>query len=65
MLDGLGLKGKRSGGAIISPVHANFIINQGNATPYDVYSLIVTAEEAIEKAYGFKPEREIKIYGDF
>lgn len=65
MLDELGLKGKRSGGAIISPVHANFIINQGNATPYDVYSLIVTAEEAIEKAFGFKPEREIKIYGDF
>lgn len=65
MLDELGFKGKREGGAMVSTEHANFIVNADDATPLDVYTLIKRMENAVEKAFGFTPEREIKIYGEF
>lgn len=65
ILEEAGLKGKRIGGAVISDRHANFIINDGNARPGDVYELILFAEETVCRRFGFKPEREVKIIGDF
>ena len=50
---------------MISTEHANFIVNADNAAPRDVYLLIKRMESAVEKAFGFTPEREIKIYGEF
>lgn len=65
IIDELGLKGRRIGGAKISETHANFIINDCGASPADVYELIKLIENKTESAFGFVPEREIKIYGDF
>ena len=65
ILDELGLKGKRRGGAMISPVHANFIVNDGGASPRDVYYLICYAEEKLFEKLGFALQREVKIYGEF
>ena len=59
------MKGKRIGGAVISGRHANFIVNEGNATSGDVYELILVAEQTLEKRLGFKPEREVRIIGEF
>ena len=65
IMDRLGLKGKRHGAAMISPKHANFIVNEGGATAGDVYYLICKAEEKLNKELGFMPRREVKIYGEF
>lgn len=65
IIDELGLKGRRIGGAKISEIHANFIINDCGASPADVYELIKSIENKTESAFGFVPEREIKLYGDF
>src|SRR2546422_11048663 len=45
LIDELGLKGTRVGGAVISDVHANFIVNQGKATAQDVLKLIALVQE--------------------
>ena len=65
IIDQLGLKGQRIGGAKISEKHANFIVNDCGASSADVYELINLIEKKTESAFGFIPEREIKIFGDF
>ena len=65
IIDQLGLKGQRIGGAKISEKHANFIVNDCGASSADVYELINLIEQKTESAFGFIPEREIKIFGDF
>jgi len=63
LIEELGLKGMRIGGAEISKMHANFIVNQGNATAQDVNNLIVLIQEKIKKAYGLKLHPEVKRLG--
>ncbi len=59
IIDSLGLKGRRIGGAQIAPFHGNIIINTGNAKCEDVLALVDTCKkEALEK-YGFSLEEEI------
>ena len=55
-----GLKGLRVGGAIISPQHANFIINDKNATAQDIKSLILIIQNAVFAQYGIRLEEEIQ-----
>lgn len=52
-IEELGFKGKRQGGAEISPMHANFIVNTGVATARDVLTLIHQCREAIIEKSGF------------
>jgi UDP-N-acetylmuramate dehydrogenase len=61
LIDRLGLKGKKIGGAKVSDHHGNFIINEGGATAADVHALIDFLSEAILKNYQFKPETEVVI----
>lgn len=51
LIELLGFKGKRIGGAEVSRKHANFIINTGNATGSDVKKLILEIKEAVNKEY--------------
>ncbi len=60
LIDGAGLKGRRIGGAKVSEVHANFIINDKNATAEDIRALIQVIKEAVYKKYGVMLEEEIK-----
>ncbi len=61
LIEECGLKGKTIGDAVISEKHANFIINRGNATFEDVYSLISMMKEAVYKKFGIMLEKEVKI----
>ncbi len=58
-----GLKGERAGGAQISSVHANFIVNTGDARAADVLALIVRAQQAVRERTGIELEREVHVLG--
>jgi UDP-N-acetylmuramate dehydrogenase len=58
-----GLKGTRVGNAEISHMHANFIINLGEAKAEDVLALIDIARDAVRKKFGMELELEIKLVG--
>lgn len=59
-----GLKGYRIGDAQISELHANFIINRGQATAEDILSLIEYARDTIRKRYDIELEPEVLVIGE-
>ena len=61
MLDELGLKGYRVGGAEISKKHSGFIINLGNATGEDILAIIKHTKEQVKAAFGVDLEVEQRI----
>lgn len=63
MIDQAGLKGTREGGAVISPVHGNFIINEGGATAADVLRLVDRIRERILAEFGQTLEMEVRLLG--
>ncbi len=63
ILEKAGFKGKRIGNIGFSEKHANFLVNYGNGNFKDLMKLLETAEKTIEKEYGIKLEKEIKIIG--
>jgi UDP-N-acetylmuramate dehydrogenase len=63
LIDRAGLKGTRIGAAEISPHHANFFINHGQATAADVVQLIRLARERVQAQFGIRLELEIKTLG--
>ncbi|MFA6471791.1 MAG: UDP-N-acetylmuramate dehydrogenase [Candidatus Latescibacterota bacterium] len=65
LLDSLGLKGMTVGGAKVADFHANFIINTGNATAYDVLTLIEKIEHIVLERTGIVLEREVRLAGTF
>jgi UDP-N-acetylmuramate dehydrogenase len=64
IIDELGLKGYSIGGAEISKLHGNFIINKGNATAADIIGLIEHIEEAVFKERGVVLEKEVCMVGE-
>ncbi|WP_269622079.1 UDP-N-acetylmuramate dehydrogenase [Prochlorococcus marinus] len=63
LIEQLGLKGLRHGGAEISSIHANFIINSNQATAKDVLELIEIIQKKIQTKHGFLLQPEIKKLG--
>jgi UDP-N-acetylenolpyruvoylglucosamine reductase len=63
LIDELGLKGTRVGGAVVSDVHGNFIVNDGKATAGDVLNLIEIIRERARSARGIELETEVEILG--
>ena len=64
LIDDVGLKGYKIGGAQVSEKHAGFIVNYNNATATDVINLIKYIKEKVYSKYGIKIEEEIKIIGE-
>ncbi len=64
LIDELGLKGTRVGGAVVSELHGNFIINDGNATAQDVLNLIAIIQQRAQAARGIELETEVQILGE-
>jgi UDP-N-acetylmuramate dehydrogenase len=58
-----GLKGYSIGGAQISPMHGNFIVNTGNGKAEDVLALIQHVKEYVYETFGIKIETEVEIIG--
>ncbi len=65
LIEVAGLKGRRVGRAIISPVHANFIINLEGAKAQEIFELMKIAQEAVYEKFGVKLEPEIELIGEF
>jgi UDP-N-acetylmuramate dehydrogenase len=64
LIEACGLKGRRIGGAIVSPKHANFIVNTGTASAADIEALIDLAQGCVKEKFGVELEREVRIVGD-
>ncbi len=63
LIEELGLKGHRSGGAKVSEVHGNFIVNDGGASAADVLTLIEEIKAAALAGRGIQLETEVQIVG--
>jgi UDP-N-acetylmuramate dehydrogenase len=59
LLDSLGFKGKRVGGAVVSRRHANFILNDGTATASDYLALIEMMRDTVQNRCGITLEQEV------
>lgn len=64
LIEACGLKGCHIGGAIVSPKHANFIVNSGNASAADIEALIMMVQSRVKKATGIGLIPEVRIIGD-
>ncbi len=64
MLEACGLKGFRIGDALISPRHANFIENAGQARAEDALALMREARRQAREQFGVELEREVELLGD-
>jgi len=65
LIEAAGLKGQRVGGAEISPLHANFIVNAGGAMARDVVALIDRARDEVKRQFGVSLELEIELVGEW
>lgn len=63
LIESCGLKGKKIGGALVSTKHANFIINENNATAEDIFSLILDVKNTVFKQTGVTLVPEVKFLG--
>jgi UDP-N-acetylenolpyruvoylglucosamine reductase len=64
LIDELGLKGTRVGGAVVSDEHGNFIVNTGTATARDVLELIAVIKARARDERGVELETEVEIIGE-
>ena len=65
IIDELGLRGLKIGGAQIAPFHGNIVINTGNATAKDIRTLVDEAAARVKKTTGFILESEILFKGEY
>ncbi|HET8833427.1 MAG TPA: UDP-N-acetylmuramate dehydrogenase [Gemmatimonadales bacterium] len=65
LIEAAGLKGIRVGGAQVSPMHANYFVNTGNATAGDVRALIERVRIEVESRFQVRLEPEVKLIGEW
>ena len=64
MIDEMGMKGERRGGALVSPVHANFIVTEGqDARASDALALAEEIRERFRREHGIELEYEVELWG--
>ena len=63
LIENAGLKGCRHGGALVSPVHANFLSNGGTATATDLLELALHVRAEVERQAGVRMSPEVRIVG--
>jgi UDP-N-acetylenolpyruvoylglucosamine reductase len=64
LIDELGLKGTRVGGAMVSAEHGNFLVNDGSATARDILELIEIVKQRARAERGIELETEVEIVGE-
>ena len=64
LIEASGLKGHRIGGAVVSEKHANFIVNENNATASDIENLIEFVQQQVKQQQGIELQTEVKIVGE-
>lgn len=64
LIEASGLKGVRQGGAMVSHKHANFIVNDNQASASDIETLIEHVSVTVESKFGISLVKEVKIIGD-
>ena len=64
LIETAGLKGRRLGGAQVSELHANFIVNTGTATAADIEALITQVQAEVESKHGVHLEPEVRMIGE-
>jgi len=64
VVEELGLKGHRIGGAAISEKHAGFIVNLGDATYEDVVTLVRLVKKRVKERYNVDLETEVEFWGE-
>ena len=64
LIEAAGLKGFRIGGAVVSEKHANFILNEGEATARDLEQLIAHVRATVERVHGIELMPEVRIVGE-
>ena len=62
LIDQIGLKGTRRGAAVVSPRHANFVVNEGGASAADVLALLDDVRERVRAGTGIELELEVKVW---
>lgn len=65
ILDELGFRGRRLGGALVSEWHANIFVNSGGASAADMRALIESAQREVRERLGLEIEPEVVFVGDF
>ncbi|NLZ93704.1 MAG: UDP-N-acetylmuramate dehydrogenase [Firmicutes bacterium] len=65
LIEDANLKGYKIGGAQVSPKHAGFIINTGNATSSDILNLIKHIQTEVRNRFGVELETEVRTVGEF
>jgi len=65
LIEDVGLKGHRIGGAAWSEVHANWVVNLGGATAADVLQLIALARRRVAERFGVALRPEVRLLGEF
>lgn len=64
LIDAAGMRGARVGGAQVSPVHSNFLVNTGGATAADFLALAALVINAVRETSGVTLEEEVRIVGE-
>ncbi|HEY4913459.1 MAG TPA: UDP-N-acetylmuramate dehydrogenase [Candidatus Dormibacteraeota bacterium] len=65
LVQAAGLKGAREGMAVVSPLHGNFIVNEGGATAADVKQLIERIQAEVKRRFNVELETEVEMVGRF